>query len=79
MAAIGDIEEPILKVNCGYQCNIMIFTACDLTLSFIRSNEYLFIDTGVKKMKWFLSSHEVPFQPRVTEGHEWLEMALSEK
>ena len=24
-------------------------------------NEYLFIDTGVKKMKWFLSSHEVPF------------------
>ena len=25
------------------------------------NNEYLFIDTGVKKMKWFLSSHEVPF------------------
>ena len=28
----------------------------------LKSNiEYLFIDTGVKKMKWFLSSHKVPF------------------
>ena len=39
-------------------------------------NEYLFIDNGVKKMKCTLRCH---FQPRVTEGHEWLEMAPSVK
>ena len=42
-------------------------------------NEYLFTDTGVKKMKWFLSLTRCHFQPRVTEGPEWLEMAQSEK
>ena len=40
-------------------------------------NEYLFTVTGVKKMKWFLSLTRCHF--RVTEGHEWLEMAPSEK
>ena len=40
---------------------------------------YLFTATGVKKMKWFLSLTRCHFQPRVTEGHEWLEMAPSEK
>ena len=42
-------------------------------------NEYLITVTGVKKMKWFLSLTRFHFQPRVTEGHEWLEMAPSEK
>ena len=42
-------------------------------------NEYLFTVTGVKKMKWFLSVTRCHLQPRVTEGHEWLEMAPSEK
>ena len=41
--------------------------------------EYLFTVTVVKKMKWFLSLTRCHFQPRVTEGHEWLEMAPSEK
>ena len=42
-------------------------------------NEYLFTVTGVEKMKWFLSLMMCDFQPRVTEGHEWLEMAPSEE
>merc|ERR1711951_86203 len=42
-------------------------------------NEYLFTVAGVKKMKWFLSLMRCHFQPRVTEGHEWLEMAPSVK
>ena len=37
-------------------------------------NEYLFTVTGVKKMKLFLSLTKAHFQPRATEGHEWLEM-----
>ena len=41
-------------------------------------NEYLFTVTGLKKMKWFLSLKRCHFQPRVTEGHEWLEMAPRE-
>ena len=45
----------------------------------ICKNEYLFTVTGVKKMKWFLSLTRCHFQPRVTEGHECLEMAPSEK
>ena len=40
---------------------------------------YLFTVTGVKKMKWFLSLTRCHFQPRVIKGHEWLEMAPSEK
>ena len=44
-----------------------------------KGNEYLFTVTGVKKMKWFLSLTRCHFQRRVTEGHEWLEMAPSEK
>ena len=42
-------------------------------------NEYLFTVTVVKKMKWFLSLTRCHFQPRVTAGHEWLEMTLSVK
>ena len=38
-------------------------------------NEYLFTVTGVEKMKWFLSLMMCDFQPRVTGGDEWLEMA----
>ena len=49
------------------------------TESGVKSNEYLFTVTGVKKMKWFLTLTRCHFQPRVTEGHEWLEMAPSEK
>ena len=45
----------------------------------VNENEYLFTLTGVKKMKWFLSLTRCHFQPRVTEGHEWLEMAPSVK
>ena len=41
-------------------------------------NEYLITVTGVKKMKCFLSLTRCHFQPRVTEGHKWLEMAPSE-
>ena len=41
--------------------------------------EYLFTVNGVKKMKWFLSLMRCHFHPRVTEGHKWLEKALSEK
>merc|ERR1711951_147337 len=54
------------------------FTAVKKTLSKLR-NEYLFTITGVKKMKWSLSLTRCHFQPRVTEGQEWLEMAPSEK
>ena len=39
-------------------------------------NKYLFTVTGVKKMRWFLSLSRCHFQPKVTKGHEWLEMAL---
>ena len=46
---------------------------------FQQQNEYLFTVTGVEKMKWFSSLTRCHFQPRVTEGHEWLEMAPSEK
>ena len=46
-------------------------------------NENLLTVIGVNKMKWFLSLKRCHFQPRVTlrvtEGHEWLEMAPSEK
>ena len=42
-------------------------------------NEYLLIDTGVKKMKWTLAFTRSHFQPRVTEGHKCLEMAPSER
>ena len=41
--------------------------------------EYLFTVIGVKKMKWFLSLTRCHLQPRVTQGHEWMEMALSVK
>ena len=44
-----------------------------------QSNQYLFTVTGVKKMKWFLSLTRCHFQPQVTEGHKWLEMAPSVK
>ena len=39
----------------------------------------LFSNSGVKKMKWTLPFTRCHFQPRVTEGHEWLEMAPSER
>ena len=39
----------------------------------------LFIDTRVKKMKWALSLMMCHFLPRVTESHERLEMAPSER
>ena len=42
-------------------------------------NEYLLTVTGLKKMKWFLSFRRCHFQPRVTQGHKWLEMAPSLK
>ena len=32
-----------------------------LVVEVVRVTTDLFFDTGVKKMKWFLSSHEVPF------------------
>ena len=38
-------------------------------------NEFLFTVTGVKKMIWFWPLTRCHFQPRVTEGHKWLEMA----
>ena len=41
--------------------------------------EFLFTVTGVKKMKWFLSLTRCHFQPRVTEYHYQLEMAMNEK
>ena len=58
--------------------SFLILTAVKKTMPKLR-NEYLFTVTGVKKMKWFLSLTRCHFQPRVTEGHEWLEMAPSEK
>jgi len=42
-----------------------------------RGKEYMFDDTGVKEMKWTLPLTRCHYRP-VTEGHEWLEMALSE-
>jgi len=42
-----------------------------LKLICYRSYEYLFNDTGVKKMKWTLSLMTWHFQPWVTECHEW--------
>ena len=41
-------------------------------------NECSFNDTGVKKMKWFLSLTRCHFQPPVTKGYKWLEMAPRE-
>ena len=58
--------------------NFHNFTAIKKTVPKLR-NEYLFTVTGVKKIKWFLSLTRCHFEPRVTEGHEWLEMAPSEK
>jgi len=40
-------------------------------------NEYLFNDTGVMKMKWTLPLTRFDFQPRVTKGCQWLEIAQS--
>jgi len=41
----------------------------------VLNNEYLFNDTGVKKMKWTLPLTRCHFQPQVTllvtKGHEW--------
>ena len=45
----------------------------------LKRYEYLFTVTGVKKIKLFLSLTRRHFQPRVTEGHEWLEIAPSVK
>ena len=42
-------------------------------------NEHLFTVTGVRKMKWFLPLARCCFQQQVNEGHEWQEMAQSEK
>jgi len=42
-------------------------------------NEYLFKDTGVKKIKWTLPLTSCLFQPRVADGHGWLEIAPSER
>ena len=36
----------------------------------LKSNEYLFIDTGVMKMKWFLSLTGCHFQPLARNGTE---------
>ena len=41
--------------------------------------EYLFTVTGVKKIKWYLSLMRCHFQPRVTKGHPWLEIAPGKK
>ena len=40
---------------------LILFHISSLLVFQTRENEYLFIDIGVKKMKWFLPSHEVPF------------------
>jgi len=49
----------------------------DITI--LQDNKYLFSNTDVMKMKWSLAPTRYHFQPRVTEGHEWLEIAPSER
>ena len=73
---MGCMSHDWLLMNLGF--GVMEGGAISLLASQI-VNEYLFTVTGVKKMKWFLSLTRCHFQPRVTEGHEWLEMAPSEK
>ena len=43
----------------GTECEVKTFEFCSRTSG--GEHEYLFIDTGVKKMKWFLPFHEVSF------------------
>jgi len=54
-------------------------TVFSYDITILQDNKYLFSNTDVKKMKWTLPLTICHFQPRVTEGHEGLEMAPSER
>ena len=72
VAAVGLVVALLHK---GFTIELAAILKNFVTLTYLKG----FFYPSKQKMKWFLSLTRCHFKPRVTEGHEWLEMAPSVK